>query len=127
MQAVINAAREYGFFVNRGDPVAADYATGDFIKNSTWQDLDLSAIVPVNAHGILFAVVVQATAVNHSFLLRPNGNANTTNSSHIRSVVANLRHAADFACPCDSDRKVEYLASVNPWTILNLTVKGWWY
>lgn len=127
MQAILNAAREYGFFVDRGDPVAFDWDTNDFTKDSTWRELDLSGIVPEHAHGVLFAVVVKSTAVDKSFGLRSKGNANSINASFIRTVVANLRHSADLACPCNADRKIDYLAGGAVWPILNLAVKGWWY
>ena len=33
-------------YVKRDDPVNADFAMGDFTKDGTWHDLDLSSIVP---------------------------------------------------------------------------------
>lgn len=127
MRDIINAAREYGFFVDRGDPANHDFQVGDFIKDNTWRELDLSSIVPENAHGVLFTVFLRATVIDKPFGIRRAGNVNIRNASFIRTQVANIRISLDLSCPCSVDRKIEYLATDGTINFLNLTVKGWWF
>lgn len=127
MRNILDAAREYGFFVDRGDPVNVDWAVGDFIKDNAWRELDLSSIVPEHAHGVLFTAHIRATAVDKYFNLRENGNANVRNTSFIRTQVANIRIAVDLSCPCSAARKVDYRVVDATVNFLNVTVKGWWF
>lgn len=127
MRDVILAAREYGMFVDRGDPLNVDMAVGDFTKDSAWHELDLSAIVPEHAHGILFTVVTSLNVTNRTITFRRDGNVNVRNTSSLRIQVANIRLHADLTCPISEDRKIEYQIIAAAWTILNFTVKGWWF
>ena len=56
--------------VNRGDPDAYDFTLGDFIRDSAWHDLDLSAIIPVGTRAIIFNTQLQSTTTNISFWMR---------------------------------------------------------
>lgn len=119
--------KQQGFFVDRGDPVNDDFVVGDFVKDNNWHELDLSAIVPEHAHGVLFQFVYRNTLVDKGVSFRTKGNVNVRNLSTQRALVANIRHQGDFACPCDpTDRKLEYRVDPNT-DFLNFTVKGWWF
>ena len=53
MKAILDAAREYGFFQHRADVADYDWTTADFTPLGVWHDLDLTSIVPEHAHAVL--------------------------------------------------------------------------
>lgn len=113
-------------FIDRGDPAAIDYTTGDFTKDNTWRDLDLSGIIPENAQGVVLNLRMNITVVNKFFALREKGNVNANNIARAYSQAANITYAADLICPLPTSRILEYIIAPGVWTILDLTVKGWW-
>lgn len=115
-----------GGFVDRGDPAAADWLTGDFIADWTWRDLDCSAIVPEGATAILFYMQALDDLPGSDFQLRKKGNVNPHNRSNLNIQAINLIIKGDFVCPCDENRFVQYRAKSTVWTQLYLLIKGWW-
>lgn len=113
-------------FVDRGDPAAVDYITGDFTKDNTWYELDLSGVVPAGAKAVAITIVVFTTAVGSELSFRRAGNLRTINKATIMTQVANIFLANDLVIAVDSDRKIEYRASVATWVVINVSVKGWW-
>ncbi|GAH84380.1 unnamed protein product, partial [marine sediment metagenome] len=103
-----NAASGYKYlltsFVDRGDPAAVDWVTGDFTRDGAWHDLDLSAIVPAGAKAVVFQGFFKSSVVEEIFQLRKKGNANAVNVSQLRSQVAAVLISGDLTCPCDTDR-----------------------
>lgn len=127
MRNILDAAREYGFFVDRGDPAAVDFTSANFTKDNAWHELNLSSIIPEHAHGIVFSLTVQANAIAKLVTFREPGNAHAQNASKARTIVANMRHQLDCVCVISADRKIEYRAAVAIYEYLEFTVKGWWF
>lgn len=114
-------------FVNRGDPAAHDFTTGDFIKDAAWHELDLTGIIPANTKCIVMRCVILADADGNFVRFRTSGHTHTENVSECRTVFANRIYSYDIEVPVDGLQKIEYYASPADWTALFLAIKGWWY
>jgi len=113
-------------FIDRGDPAVVDYVVGDLVIDNDWHDLDLSAIVPENAKGVVIHTLLTTQQVGLNFNLRKKGNTNAINISQAWSAVAFESFSPDMTVPCDENRKIQYKVWPGNWLILQLTVKGWW-
>jgi len=115
-------------YVNRGDPVNFDKTFADFTLNWNWQDLDLSALIPIEAASHLVHLRVQLVASDSTSYIRfrTKGNVNIINIAELNSPVAGEEIESDFEIECDINRKIQYYGSVPNITALNLTVLGWW-
>lgn len=116
---------QLGFF-DRGDPAAVDFTTVNFTTDNAWHDLDLSGIVPANAQSVLFSVVLNDNFIARGFRIRKKGNINGINVCRLDLLIANIDHYADWTCPVNSDRLIEYRATAGAWNTIVLSVKGWW-
>lgn len=113
-------------FIDRGDPAEIDFGIDDFTRDGVWHELDLSTIVPAGATAVLISVWLKNTETDKFFMLRKHGNTETWSSSVIATQVSNVYFGCDFVCVIDADRKADYLVSINGWTEIYFTVKGWW-
>ena len=113
-------------FIDRGDPAAKDFETGDFTADDNWHDLDLSGIVPEDATAIAATVLLFNIAVNKDVFFRKNGNVKTFNVSRFTTQVASVLISGDIIVAVDADRKIEYMLETGGWMTIHLTVKGWW-
>jgi hypothetical protein len=113
-------------FVDRGDPGAADFDQGDLTTDGTWNDLDLSSIVPAGATEVLLYVRMYDDAVDKGISFRENGNSNTFNIESVNTVVANANAYGSPIVKLDINRIIEYSAANNTYTFINITVRGWW-
>jgi hypothetical protein len=112
---------------DRGDPSSGDFAVGDLTTDGTWNDLDLSSIVPEDAIAVILNVVVKdADGVGSNISFRKNGNSNTVNIASVQTQVANLNNDAQRTVFCDTDTKIEYKADDVSWTTISITVSGWY-
>lgn len=114
-------------FVDRGDPENADFEAGDFIKDSSWRNLDLSGIVPTTAKAVLFALDIIATTTHEKCRFRKKGNVFEKNMSSLFTQVAYISKAADMVCPIGTDGLLEYNIDAATWGAIRFTVKGWWF
>jgi hypothetical protein len=113
-------------YVDRGDPGSYDWDEGDLTTDDTWNDLDLSSIVPENAILVALSGNLADDAVNSYLQFRKNGNTNTVVKASQRTQVANVVIDFDLIVACDSDRVIEYLGANLTFSSINLVVKGWW-
>lgn len=113
-------------FHNRGDPADYDFKIGDFTTDDDWHTLDLSGIVPAGAKAITCWFGMAATVTNARFQIRQNGNSNAFNFTGSRTQVANLFFEAGGTILCDTNRVVEYKATNVDFTVIFMTIKGWW-
>lgn len=112
-------------FVDRGDPAAVDWDQGDLTEDGTWNDLDLSSIVPAGAIAVLFTMVgIHATAGQY-FWMRENGNTNQVNVSRFYATTSGAALAADMIVACDANRVIEYNGQ-SAFAAIELSVRGWW-
>lgn len=112
-------------YVDRGDPSAYDWETGDLTLDGNWHELDCSGIVPEGAKAIHFKVVVQDDADGNGFQIGKNDNSNRLNTLLAISVATNVTQAADGLVTCDNSKKVEYKATNTTWTLVQLLIRGW--
>lgn len=113
-------------FVDRGDPAAVDFATGDLTKDGAWHDLDLSGVIPSDAKLVLLRVIMANTIPMQQVMFREKGNSNTANITNVISNVAVTLLGNDFSVVPDSSGVIEYLTSPSTFTTLDITVAGWW-
>lgn len=117
--------RAYGYF-DRGDPAVNDFEKFDFTRDTNWHALDLSSIVPADAVAIAFYARLRSPQVGRAIQLRRHGNVNAIVRSIAAVQVANANYWTDMFAACDSDRKIDYKTSADPWTTIDFAVKGWW-
>lgn len=113
-------------YVDRGDPAAYDYAKEDLVKDGTWHDLDLSAIVPVCAKAVHFVGHLEGAGVDWKIRFRKKGNVNEVNHGGMETIRANVERHRMMICSVDVNRVLQYNADNQAWTTLNLAVRGWW-
>jgi hypothetical protein len=116
-----------GIYRDRGDPAAWDYKDADFTTDASWHDLDLSPIVPEHAKAVALFLGLLDNATGSYFQLRTKGNANTYNTSILRTQVANLYTDADLILALPASRTLQYRAANRTFTAIRLCVKAWWF
>lgn len=122
---ILDKIRLDGLAANRGDPAAEDFTTVFFVQDNAWHLLDLSGIIPENAHVVYIYAIFSATIVNAKIRIQTKGHANERNRSQLRTVVANLNHDVDIVAFPDSARNLVYRVLDPNFTYIGLTVKGW--
>lgn len=113
-------------FVDRGDPATPDKQVGDWIKDGTYHDYDISSIVPVGTKGIAYRIIAQTTTISKSVFIRTKGNSNLSNLTQIITQVANVSIGQDGIVPVGTNRIIQYKLTPATWTFLSFTIKGWW-
>lgn len=105
-----------------------DFILTDFTKDGAWHLLDLSAIIPVNASGISIHVKGACTTVDAQSIARFRGGdvTHSLSTCKLRPQVNGRELAVFFALQPDSSRRIWYQVLVSSWTVLDLTVQGWW-
>jgi len=111
-------------YVDRGDPVAADFDT--FTTDLDWHDLDLSSIVPAGAVLVHLYIQIIDDAAGSYFNVREKGNSNSWNVATIRTQVTDIYMDGNVLVSCDSDRVIQYMGADTTFTAINITVRGWW-
>lgn len=113
-------------WTDRGNVAAYDFTLNSFTRDSTWRDLDLSAICPSGTKLVLLGIQLAATTANREGKFKTKDNANDINISDITTPAANVMVTADICVVPNANRFIQYwfTASVS-WTIINLVVKGW--
>jgi hypothetical protein len=115
-------------YVDRGDPSAYDFALADFTFDSTWNDLDLSGIVPSGAYAVDISATITSTNAGYTMYFRKNANTNYHNSLNQQLPVAAMSLTMNGIVPYDSvNEKIQYFAAnAAGWTKCNFVVKGWY-
>jgi len=113
-------------YVDRGDPAAYDFAVGDFTTDGTWNDLDLSGIVPAGAKAVHLFMVLVDDAAGSLLLFRKKGNTSIFNVAGGSTQVVGVDFDCDIIVSCDANRVIGYYGSNLAFTTINLVVKGWW-
>jgi hypothetical protein len=114
-------------FVDRGDAAAWDKQVGDFTTDGTWNDLDLSAVVPAAGAGrlVLLHVEVEDDAAESAFSVREKGNANAFNVGSVITQVANVLTSGDLWVLADGTRTIQYFGTNLAFVTIDLYVRGW--
>jgi hypothetical protein len=112
-------------YVDRGDPSFADWTQTTLTTDSSWNNLDCSAIVPAGTKAILFEVELTDNTAGGKFEMRKKGNSYSTNKGLATQTVANLNFGDQLLIPCDANRIVQYRGTNKAWTNIQLTICGW--
>lgn len=114
-------------YIDRGIAFPADFVVGNFIKDATWHDMNLSSVVPEHAKAVALRLTIKASAINKYTGFRKKDTDVTYNMGQIRTQVADIPFEADLVVACDTNRFIQYKIAVATWAVLNVTVKGWWF
>jgi hypothetical protein len=114
----------YGSFVHRGDVASVDYSKTDLTTDGSWNDLDMSSIVPSDAKCVLLRVSLKDDATGKYIIFRADGNEGG-NQGGIRTQVANVTIQQNVLTPI-IDGIVEYSCSNTTFTAISIVVVGWW-
>ncbi len=113
-------------YVDRGDPAAYDFAVGDFTKDGTWYDLDLSGIIPVSAKAVLLEFDIETVNREKHIRIRKYGNANVINHQDIETFNGGIHQSGSVIVAVDYNRIIKYNIDVATWTELDMVIRGWW-
>ena len=113
-------------FVDRGDPATHDFTKIDLTIDGAWHALDISAIVPKTAQAVLWRGQVQGAGADWMVLFRKYGNTNDINVCCLETLRANITRCRLCVGAIDHNQKIEYKIDNEVWTVINLTVRGWW-
>lgn len=121
-------------YVDRGDPVSADFGPGD-LGGGTWTELNLSAIVPAEAANkpVHLRVSARPGAGENELTLvefRKNGNSNEANKGQVFAPYDPYTNTiyvfADMLIMLDANRKVEVkYTQTGAQGSAEITVAGW--
>lgn len=110
-------------FVDRTTPAAFDFVVGDFTTDETWNELDLSSIVPAGATHALLSIVIWDNVANSTFRLRKVGDSLYCFSTGTN--VAWMSAGGHALIGLDSNRKCEYWGTNLAFAGININVLGW--
>lgn len=111
-------------YIDRGDCSEYDFCKEDFITDLNWHDLDLSNIIPKGTQLIHIRIRMASSSLA-GINFRKKGNIYGKNTAIIKSQVRNVYYYEEFFVTCDTERKIEYLASNVSWTALDIIIRGW--
>lgn len=116
-----------GKYVDRGDPATFDFALGDITQDDLWHDLNLAGIVPESGanHPVHLIVAVKATKADNYLYFREKGNVNAVNVVCARTQAANVSLNLDCLVMMDAARVIQYKATIDDWTGIQIAVRGW--
>lgn len=113
-------------YIERENWANFDFAVGHFNQDGNWHELDLSAIVPAGASAVNLHLKSASTVVGTAIRIRRKGSTSTLYSCVMRIKVALIWHGIKSGFKISTDRKIEYMILMGPYTWLYLTVHGWW-
>lgn len=117
---------EVHMFVNRGDPSVIDFDKDDLTKDGAWHDLDLSAFIPTTARAVLIELDIESAQADNEVLLRPDGNVYEINHTGAVTKVNNKDQHKCCIVAVGNSRIIEYKVDVATWTLINMSIRGWW-
>lgn len=112
-------------YIDRGDPAAYDFLTGDFIRDGEIHDLDLSDIIPAGIHTVHFSVILQSTLADRWLWFRKKGNVNPYNRTFLRTQVAKTDLGFSDIIEADAAGKIEYCCKDVSINKIEFLVRGW--
>ena len=108
-----------------GDLQDAQFAVGDFTKDGSYNELDISGIVPVGTKIILVFIKYLAAEQGKNFIFRPKGYTDYYNALNDYTEQGSLPYYKDGLIWVSSDRIIEYNISAATWAIFDFTIRGW--
>jgi len=117
---------EIAMFTDRGDPATVDFDKDDITADDAWHDLSLASIIPAIARAVMLEVDIEAGHTDKELVFRENGNTNDINHTGAVTKANNKDQHKTCIVAVGSDRIIEYKATTETWTTINLVVRGWW-
>ena len=117
---------EIAMFTDRGDPATVDFDKDDITADDAWHDLSLASIIPAIARAVMLEVDIEAGHTDKELVFRENGNTNDINHTGAITKANNKDQHKTCIVAVGSDRIIEYKATTETWTTINLVVRGWW-
>lgn len=114
-------------FIDRGKVSSADFSLSVLITDGLEHDLDLSDIIDSGAKSVLLQVYVLDNNANKNFYIYKKGYGSGVNISRTKTLVANIATTQDVIVSIGKDRKLTYFTSVESFTTIEITIKGWWF
>jgi len=98
----------------------------DFIRDSQFHDLNLSAIVPTSARFLYIQVLLSATPPGSLMAIFRKKGETGLYGDVMGFSAANNAYAACGGLVELVDQKIQYLFTSNPgWTAIDFTIQGW--
>ncbi|MBA7528715.1 hypothetical protein ES705_20903 [subsurface metagenome] len=112
-------------FVDKGDPIAADFNLGMLTLDGNYHELDLSGVIPVGTKLVMIRLHIEGLEGPLIYSFRKKGNTNEINiHKFVGYTIAGEGDGTVFVA-CSSDLKIEYNLPSNEYTCCDLTVGGW--
>ena len=110
---------------NRGVITTADFEIADLTLDGTYQELDLSSIVPANTGFVLVSIEVVNAQVSKMFVLAESDQTNWLGEHRLMIHFTNQQMNARVWFALGTDLKLRYKATQFGWATVNLTVMQW--
>ena len=117
---------EIAMFTDRGDPATVDFDKDDLTIDGDWHELNLSSIVPSIARAVLLEVDIEAGHIDMEVIFKKVGNTNDINHTGAITKTNNKDQHKTCIVQLTSTRIINYKASVETWTTINISIRGWW-
>jgi len=112
-------------YTHRGDPASVDFAVGDFTIDGANHEKDISSIIPVGTKLVFMQLKFECQAANANIAFMKKGITNNVVVSGFITGVANIGMKGTVVAPPDADRKIQYMFTNATWTLVEMTVIGW--
>lgn len=96
------------------------------ITDNAWHELDLSSIIGEGAKAVLFHLRGSSSDISGCVRLKNKSQAGIATHCTLRLQIAGHSIAGHYIIAVGADRIIEYKIENIVWTLLILTVKGWW-
>jgi hypothetical protein len=111
--------------VDRGPVSDVDFGIGDLTLDGGDYDLDLSGIVPAEAHWINMLVFLAATGGQGGFSAWKKSDGDQWNADGLFTGDSGGARVAKLTIACDPDRIIQYTAWPVTYTQCDIVVTGW--
>lgn len=123
---ILPGAGEGTHFVSSGDKPAPDFPIGAFSITGGWQQMNLAPYIPVHAIGKLLLIKIEALGNPAGEIsLKPKDYFLDVNTG-VRRWIKDEQFTFDYLLCTNSMGFIEYKIDVGGWTIINMTIRGWW-
>lgn len=112
-------------WTDRGNKDGDDFAIGDFTLDTTYNELDLSAIIGAGVKLVLLHFLIRNTDGYKGLRIRTAGNTKDANIDGQRTHTASESYDESMWVYTDADGVIEYMAEAGNWDIFTCTVRGW--
>lgn len=119
-------SKKCDIYYDRGQVSIADFTIADLTVRDTYAIIDLTNIIPKNTKRILLRIDCQETTGNKQFRFRNIYVENMFNMLKYRPATNTLIHFVSGTLVPSPTCKISYFIETGTWTILNVTVCGWW-